>query len=118
MTLISLRPTLHLCIIAHMPSVPLDPLVQQILAARKRQELTQEALSASSGVSRRAIAHMEAGGDVTLSTLRRLCQALNVELQLADPSVEAISGRRKRPTLDDVAEEHRQERFGPRERGG
>jgi transcriptional regulator with XRE-family HTH domain len=118
MTLISLRPTLCLCIMAHMPSAALDPLVQQILDVRKRQDLTQEALSASSGVSRRAIAHMEAGGDVTLSTLRRLCQALNVELQVADPAADTVSGRRKRPTLDDVTEEHRQERFGPRERGG
>lgn len=105
---------------AHMAPgfAPLDPLVEQILSARKRQHVTQEALSASSGVSRRAIAHMEAGGDVTLSTLRRLCQALNVELQVADPLAESSSGRRKRPTLDDVAEEHRQERFGNRERGG
>lgn len=105
---------------AHMGPGPisLDPLVEQLLAVRKRQHVTQESLSATSGVSRRAIAHMEAGGDVTLSTLRRLCQALNVELQVADPSAESPSGRRKRPTLDDVAEEHRQERFGNRERGG
>ena len=105
---------------AHMAPgfAPLDPLVEQLLAARKRQHFTKEALSPSSGVSRRAIAHKGAGCDVTLITLPPLCQALNVELQVADPSAESSSGRRKRPTLDDVAEEHRQERFGNRERGG
>lgn len=90
------------------PPAP-DPLVAELIAARKRLGLTQTALAELSGVSRRAIAGMEVGGDVTLGTLRKLCDALEVEIHVQGAAAETAG---RRPTLDDVVAEQRRERFG------
>ena len=89
---------------------PLDPLVVQILEARKQQGYTQQNLADIAGISRRALAAIETGGDCTLSTLRSLCAALELDIQ-----AHGASGK-EMPTLDEVTEENRRERFG-RERG-
>lgn len=75
----------------------LDPVVVAIVAARHEQHLTQARLAEWAGVSRRAVVMIEAGGDCTLSTLRRLAGALGLDL-VAQP--------RRRPTLDDVTREN------------
>lgn len=97
---------------------PVDPLVRELIEARKKQDISQSSLALLSSVSRRAIHHMEAGGDVNLSTLRKLCSALGVEMHVTDATGEPLGhARARRPILDDVVEEQRRERFGDRERG-
>lgn len=98
------------------PSV--DPLVRELIEARKSQNIKQGALALLANVSRRAIIHMEGGGDVNLSTLRKLCSALGVDMHITDSTGEPLSqAPGRRPILDDVVEEQRRERFGDRERG-
>lgn len=75
----------------------LDPLVQDIVVARKAQKLTQQQLAEMAGLSRRTIALIESGGDCTLSTLRRLTTALGLQMQANKPRL---------PTLDDVTREN------------
>ena len=75
----------------------LDPLVQDIVVARKAQKLTQQQLAEMAGLSRRTIVLIESGGDCTLSTLRRLTTALGLQMQAKKPRL---------PTLDDVTREN------------
>lgn len=75
----------------------LDPLVRDFVNARKAQKLTQEQLAAMAGVSRRTIVLIEAGGDCTLGTLRRIATALGLEMQAYKPRL---------PTLDDMNREN------------
>jgi transcriptional regulator with XRE-family HTH domain len=76
-----------------------DPVLEQLVATRKKRKITQTQLAELSGVSRRALVNIEAGGDCTLSTLRRLLLALDLDLQVQDafPSP---------PTLEDVFAEN------------
>ena len=75
----------------------LDPLVLDIVDARKAQQFTQKQLAEMAGVSRRTVILLESGGDCTLSTLRRITTALGLEMRAYTP---------KRPTLDDVTREN------------
>ena len=74
-----------------------DPLIQDIVRARKSQRFTQGQLAEMSGVSRRTIVLIEAGGDCTLSTLQRVTAALGLRLTAQVKDV---------PTLDDVTREN------------
>lgn len=78
-------------------NVDLDPLVQDIVAARRAQKLTQAELANFAGLSRRTIILVESGGDCTLSTLRRIATALGLEMRAHTP---------QRPTLDDITREN------------
>jgi DNA-binding XRE family transcriptional regulator len=89
---------------------PLDPIVAEIVRARKARGLSQQTVADIAGISRRSLGAIEAGHDCSLSTVRALCAAVDVELQAQLP--------KSRPTLDDVTEENRRDRFGSRERGG
>ena len=75
----------------------LDPLIQEIVRARKSQKFTQSQLAEMSGVSRRTIVLIESGGDCTLSTLRRITTALNLQMTVHTPHL---------PNLDDVTREN------------
>ena len=77
----------------------LDPLIQELVHARQAQKFTQQQLADLSGVSRRTIVLIEAGGDCTLSTLRRITTALNLQMNLLTP---------RWPNLDDVLRENEQ----------
>lgn len=77
-----------------------DPMVAPIIAERKRQKLTQQTLADMAGISRRALIMIERGGDCSLSTLRRLYTALNIDVQ-AQPH--------RPPTLDEQIERNREE---------
>ena len=74
-----------------------DPLIQDIVRARKSQHFTQGQLAEMSGVSRRTIVLIEAGGDCTLSTLHRVTAALGLRLTAQVKHI---------PTLDDVTREN------------
>lgn len=74
-----------------------DPLIQDIVRARKSQHFTQAQLAEMSGVSRRTIVLIEAGGDCTLSTLHRVTAALGLRLTAQIKHI---------PTLDDVTREN------------
>ncbi len=74
-----------------------DPLIQDIVRARKSQHFTQGQLAEMSGVSRRTIVLIEAGGDCTLSTLHRVTAALGLRLTAQIKHI---------PTLDDVTREN------------
>lgn len=87
-----------------------DPIVQELILARKARGYSQQNLADMAGISRRALAAIETGGNCTLSTLRQLAAALEVELQVAGNKESSM------PTLDELDEENRRERFG-RERG-
>lgn len=86
----------------------LDPLVAVIVQHRRDQKLTQETVASAAGISRRALVMIEAGGDCTLSTLRRLYSALDIDVHV-EPH--------RRPTLEDIDAQNTREMFG-RERGG
>jgi DNA-binding XRE family transcriptional regulator len=75
----------------------LDPLVASLVRARKSQSITQATLAQAAGVSRRTLIMIEAGGDCTLSTLRRLYTVLGMDM-VARPYTT--------PTLDDVIREN------------
>ena len=75
----------------------LEPLVLDIVVARKAQQFTQKQLAEMAGVARRTIVLLESGGDCTLSTLRRITIALGLEMHAYTP---------KHPTLDDVTREN------------
>lgn len=75
----------------------LDPLVLDLVLARKNQKLTQQRLADMAGVSRRTVVVIEAGGDCTLTTLRRLVTALGLEMQVYKPRL---------PTLEDMTREN------------
>jgi predicted transcriptional regulator len=74
-----------------------DPLIQDIVRARKLQRFTQGQLAEMSGVSRRTIVLIEAGGDCTLSTLHKVTAALGLRLTAQIKHI---------PTLDDVTREN------------
>ncbi len=84
----------------------LDPLVARLVERRKQLQYTQQNLADIAGISRRALAAIETGGDCTLSTLRALSGALDAEILLDGATPGAM------PTLDDLTEENRRERFG------
>ena len=75
----------------------IDPLVRDLANARKAQKFTQDQLAAMAGVSRRTIVLIEAGGDCTLGTLRRIATALGLEMQAYKPHL---------PTLEDLTREN------------
>ena len=79
------------------PHQHIDPLVQDFVRARKEQKLTQQQLATMAGVSRRTIVLIEAGGDCTLGTLRRIANALGLQMQAHTPRL---------PTLDDLTREN------------
>lgn len=83
--------------IAHSKHLTLDPLVQDIVCARKLQKFTQQQLAEMAGLSRRTIVLIESGGDCTLSTLRRIATALGLEIRAHAQVL---------PTLDDVTREN------------
>jgi len=74
-----------------------DPLVQALITARREQKLTQAQLAELAGLSRRAVILIEAGNDTSLSTLRKLGQALGVDF-----SAHAYLA----PTLEDMEREN------------
>ena len=74
-----------------------DPLIQDIVRARKLQRFSQGQLAEMSGVSRRTIVLIEAGGDCTLSTLHKVPAALGLRLTAQIKHI---------PTLDDVTREN------------
>lgn len=84
----------------------LDPLVKQLINTRKQLKYTQQNLADMAGISRRALAAIETGGDCTLSTLRALCRALDLDIELHNPSGNGM------PTLDDLTNDNRREQFG------
>jgi len=59
---------------------PVDPIVAELLQARKSRGLRQQEVADKAGISRRSLVSIEAGGDCTLSTLRGLCAALGIEI--------------------------------------
>ena len=71
-----------------------DPIVNELIRVRKERRISQQAVADMAGLSRRSLVAIESGGDFTLSTLRGLCAALDIELEARPP--------RLRPTLDDV----------------
>ena len=75
----------------------LDPLIQDIVRTRKSQRLSQQQVANIAGVSRRTIVLIESGGDCTLSTLRRICTALGLQIKAHTQHV---------PDLDDVTREN------------
>jgi len=75
----------------------LDPLVLDLVLSRKNQKLTQQKLADMAGVSRRTVVLIEAGGDCTLTTLRRLVTALGLETHVYKPRL---------PTLEDMTREN------------
>lgn len=81
-----------------------DPIALKLRDARKAQHYTQETVALAAGISRSALVAIEAGGDCTLSTLRKLCEVLDLTFNL-----EASTERA--PTLDDVTEENRSRFF-------
>ncbi len=87
-----------------------DPLVAKLTARRQELGLTQEALAAIAGVSRRTLAGIETGGNCTLSTLRQIAQALEVDLMLSSELQKTAD--MNTPTLADMNELNRRERFG------
>ena len=59
----------------------LKKLARQIIKYRKERELTQEELSAKTGISRSSIAMIEtAQRDLTISKLSKISKALNITL--------------------------------------
>ena len=59
----------------------LKKLAKQIIKYRKERELTQEELSAKTGISRSSIAMIEtAQRDLTISKLSKISKALNITL--------------------------------------
>jgi transcriptional regulator with XRE-family HTH domain len=78
----------------------LDPIAEQMIRARRTQRLTQEEVATAAGISRRALIMIEAGGDCSLSTLRRIFTVLNMEL---------VAKVNSRPTLEDLDREHSEE---------
>ncbi|TEA71930.1 helix-turn-helix domain-containing protein [Allopusillimonas ginsengisoli] len=76
-----------------------DPILEQLVSTRKERKITQAQLAELARVSRRALVSIEAGGDCTLSTLRRLLQALDLDLRVEDASYNP-------PTLEDVYAEN------------
>jgi DNA-binding XRE family transcriptional regulator len=75
----------------------LDPLIQDIVRTRKSQRLTQQQVADLAGVSRRTIVLIESGGDCTLSTLRRICTALGLQINAHTQHL---------PDLDDITREN------------
>ncbi|MGE0331898.1 MAG: helix-turn-helix domain-containing protein [Ramlibacter sp.] len=74
------------------PVSPADPLVAVLLQTRKSKGLRQQDVADRAGVSRRSLVSIEGGGDFTVSTLRGLCAALGVDIELrpaAGPAGEA-----------------------------
>lgn len=59
----------------------IDPIVAELLRARKLQGLRQQEVADKAGISRRSLVTIEAGGDCTLSTLRGLSAALGVDIE-------------------------------------
>jgi DNA-binding XRE family transcriptional regulator len=86
---------------------PMGQLVEKLVARRHELGYSQESLAAIAGISRRTLAALETGGNCTLVTLGQVAQALEVRLEL---SADAVPHRR--PTLDDMFELNRRERFG------
>ena len=62
-------------------STPVDPIVAELLRARKVLGLRQQDVADKAGISRRSLGTIESGGDCTLSTLRRLAAALAVDIE-------------------------------------
>ena len=83
--------------IAHSKHLTLDPLVQDIVRARKLQKFTQQQLAEMAGLSRRTIVLIESGRDCTLSTLQRIATALGLEIRAHAQVL---------PTLDGVTREN------------
>lgn len=75
----------------------LDPLVAAIVQARQEQKMSLSTLSDLAGINRRSLYLIERGGDCTLSTLRRLATALNLEFGLKPSAA---------PTLEDAQREN------------
>jgi len=73
------------------PVNPIDPIIAELLRIRKARGLRQQEVADMAGISRRSLVSIEAGGDCTLSTLRRLSAALGVDVEPRSPSVEAPS---------------------------
>jgi transcriptional regulator with XRE-family HTH domain len=71
-----------------------DPIIDMLLQARKARGLRQQAVADKAAISRRALVSIEAGRDCTLSTLRRLCEALDVELEARPAPKRALVDRR------------------------
>lgn len=75
----------------------LDPIAEEMIKARRAMRLTQEEVAAAAGISRRALIMIEAGGDCSLSTLRRILTVLGMDL---------LAKVNTRPTLEDLDREH------------
>ena len=78
-----------------------NPLIEALVAERRRQKLTQGQLAEAAGISRRAVNLIEAGGDCTLGTLQRLYEAVGLQ----------ASASRQRMTLHEVVRESEAEMF-------
>lgn len=78
---------------------------ETIRKVRRDRKMTQSDLERESGVSRRTIQKIESGGQTTIGALSKICACLGLELIVAP---------RKKPTLDDMAEENRKLYSEPR----
>ena len=84
-------------------------LVAGLVARRRELGYSQESLAAIAGISRRTLAALETGGNCTLATLGQVAQALDVHLVIR---ADATVASNQPPTLDDMFELNRRERFG------
>ncbi len=69
------------------PGHQLDPIVAELVRTRKSKGLRQQETADKAGISRRALVSIEGGGDCTLSTLRGLCAALDIDIESKPPAV-------------------------------
>ena len=60
-------------------------MVQSIVDTRKRFGYSQTELAAQSGISRRALVDIEAGGNCTLKTLRSIMEVLFITVTVEAP---------------------------------
>ncbi len=70
----------------------LDPIIETLVRRRRQVGLPQQAVADLAGISRRALVSIEGGTDCTLSTLRALCRALDINLQTCGPGGASNSG--------------------------
>lgn len=64
-------------------------IVGKLMAARDRKGLSQRELSRISGIPQKTISRIESGKDIPkMSTLFKLCSALDLEIQIIDKNVE------------------------------
>lgn len=81
----------------------LDPasLGLAIRERRKAAKMTQEVTASLCGISKKTLIKIEKGGDVYLSTLLQVMNALGLRLQLVQDSVAQVASSNSQPEVDD-----------------